>query len=80
MNLSESDQQRIKDHLNIKLRNGCPVCGERNWNVNPHLTFQGILNKEYKQPVDGSVFPLVGITCRNCGYLAQFVAQSVGVL
>lgn len=80
MPLSESQQNQVRSHLRSKMRGPCPLCGERNWSVEQDIQFHGILDAEYKQPVEGSVFPVVSVTCDNCYYTFQLPARRLGIL
>ena len=59
-------------------RGGCPICGHPTWRlaedfveIRPHygVTFLG-----------GHVYPLVLLTCENCGYVFLFHATVIGAL
>lgn len=80
MGLSQPQKNKIDEHLRGKLRAGCPICGERDFLVDPTLQFHGILDTENKQPVEGSVFPIVSVICNNCYYTFQLAAMRFGIL
>jgi len=80
MPLSQPKLDKVVRHLQSKVRAGCPLCGERNWNVEQDLHFLGILDPEYKQPVQGSVMPTVTVTCQNCYFCFYLPAMKLGIL
>lgn len=80
MGLTGNQQQMVLNHIRSKVAGGCPMCGNRNWNIEPDLQYLGILDPEYKQPIEGSVYPVVTAMCTNCHFVAQFSAMRVGVL
>jgi len=80
MPLSQLQQDEVVRHLQSKLRSGCPLCGERNWSVDQELHFLGVLDPEYKQPVQGNVMPIVTATCQNCYFCFHLAAMKLGLL
>ena len=59
---------------------GCAVCGARNWNIEQELLFLGLLDPEYKQPVEGRLLPLVAVNCAQCYQVVFFQAMALGLL
>lgn len=80
MPLSESQVNRVVAHLRSKITNGCPMCGRRDWNVDKELHFSGVLDPEYRQPVQGAIVPLVLINCTNCYFSYYLPAMRLGLL
>jgi hypothetical protein len=65
MPFNAAQRQKVLDWLSIKCPGfRCPACGASDWSA------CGL--------VDGDV-PLVGIGCNQCGFLALFSAEVVGV-
>ena len=56
------------------------MCGNRNWTIESDLQYLGALDPEYKQPIEGSIYPLVTAMCTNCFFLAQFAAMKLDIL
>ena len=80
MGLSEQQAQVILDHIRAKARGGCPLCGQRAWKVEPELSFHGVFDPEYKQPVQGRIIPMVDVGCPNCFFTFQLPVMRLGVL
>lgn len=70
MPLSPDQETKIKEHLRKKTNLSCSMCGGNNWMIDPTLKFYGILDPEYRQPIEGQVFPVVAVTCENCLFVA----------
>ncbi|MCI0339533.1 MAG: hypothetical protein L0216_00035 [Planctomycetales bacterium] len=75
MPLSSSKKDEILQHLRSKVNGPCPMCGQGNRGLDENLSFLGILDPEYKQPVAGGLFPVVVVTCANCHYVSLFAAM-----
>ncbi len=80
MPLTEEQNETIKEHLRDSVSGGCPVCGGRNWTILPDLGFTGTMDAEYKQPIQGKIYPVVVVVCQNCHFMLQFGAKALGVL
>ena len=79
MGLSSEHQRKITAHLESKMRSGCPLCGARNFSIEDDVQFLGVLDPEYKQPVEGKVYPRVSVICNNCYYTFQLAAKPLGL-
>ena len=54
----------------------CPICGENNWTVGEVLGL-----KPYPEdPFRPSVFPVVPVTCTNCGNTHLLAAIAAGLV
>lgn len=80
MTLSDEKNKIVLEHLNNNTNHMCPMCGKNRWKQMPDLQFLGMLDPEYKQPIEGKALPVVVISCENCHFLAQFSAMSLGIL
>jgi len=80
MGLTKYQQEQVRSHIKSKVSGGCPMCGQRNWNIESDLQFLGALDPEYRQPIEGVLYPLVTAVCGNCYYIAQFQAMRLGIL
>lgn len=78
MGLSESQKAKLTNHLHNNVQ-GCPICGSKSLSLGD-VTFQGLLDPEYKQPVEGSIYPLVTVMCDNCYHVFQFAAKPMGLI
>lgn len=80
MPLPKAKLDRVLSHLKGKIRSGCPLCGSTDWTVDENLQFMGVLDPEYKQPVQGSITPLVMVSCNNCLFSFHLPALKLGLL
>lgn len=80
MPMSSAKQEKIINHLRTKHRGACPHCGEREMSVENELHFLGTLDAEYKQPIEGSVFPVATVICNNCFYAFHLSAMKLDLL
>lgn len=80
MSLTNEQQGLVMNHLQQKIGNACPMCGNRSLGVLPDVQFLGALDPEYRQPIAGKIFPIVTAMCNNCYFIAQFSAMKIGVL
>lgn len=80
MPMTTQQTQTVIEHLESKMTQGCPLCGARSWEVNEEIGFQGILDPEYLQPVQGGMIPTVGVTCTNCFFTFQLPAMRLGLI
>lgn len=78
--IPQSKMKRIQSHLHSKMKNGCPLCGGREWSVSEDLHFVGILDPEYKQAENGRIAPLVMVTCTNCQFSFHMPAMAFGII
>lgn len=78
MQLSSSQERRIKSHLSDHMRN-CPVCGGNNFSLGG-LNYQEGLDSEYMQPTRGQMIPVVSVVCDNCYLVLNFAAKPTGVV
>ena len=80
MALSEDQIDEVIQHIRSKVSNGCPLCGQRNWGIEPNVLYMGVMDTEYKQPVEGSAIPLIMVTCNDCFFSYHLPAVRLGVL
>jgi len=80
MGLTSDQERQVLAHIQTKVAGGCPMCGNRNWSLEQDVSFLGILDPEYRQPVEGKIFPVITATCSNCFWVAHFSVKRMGVL
>lgn len=80
MPLSADQKQRIVAHLEANLHAGCPLCGSRNMSIEQDVQFLGVIDPEYKQPVEGNIYPVVSVTCDRCFHMFHLSAMRLGLL
>lgn len=80
MPFSDSQQNKIKEHLSQFAWMACPICYSQSWVLGDELNFLPVLDVEYKMPIEGKVYPVVVLTCENCKYVRLFSARGIGIL
>lgn len=80
MPLTSKQEKKVISHIRNKVTRGCPMCGEKNWQIEADLQFMGMLDSEYLQPIEGSVYPAVTTVCDNCFHVVQYSAVKIGIL
>jgi ssDNA-binding Zn-finger/Zn-ribbon topoisomerase 1 len=78
--MNADQKQKIEVHLRSKFRNGCPICSGKNFGIDNDIQFLGALNAEFKQPIEGAIYPVVGVSCNDCYFTAHFSASRLGLL
>ena len=73
----DSVRQWIESHSPIL---NCAGCGGREWAIQNELAFSLLV-----EPKDGSInykkgYPMVAVTCKNCGYTVFFNAIQMGLM
>lgn len=80
MALSDSDRAKVVSWMKSKVTQGCPMCGDRNWNAVPEISMAGTYDPSANATNPASGVPAVVTICGNCGFMAQFAAKQVGVI
>ncbi len=77
MPLSESQQQTLKDWMRSKAIVQCPACGSDGWRFAGAAYVRALLEAgEADLAEDKGVVKLL---CGNCGYVALFDGEMVGI-
>jgi predicted nucleic-acid-binding Zn-ribbon protein len=77
MPLSEPQQQTLKDWIRSKAVVQCPACGDSKWRFADAAYVRALLEPgEVDLTEAGGV---VKLPCDNCGYVALFDAETVGI-
>jgi predicted nucleic-acid-binding Zn-ribbon protein len=58
----------------------CSGCGGRDWSIQNELAFALLINAEDGQINHRKGYPMVAVTCKNCGYTAFFNAIQMGIM
>lgn len=80
MPLSQDQLDAVMRHVRGTVTNGCPMCGRRDWSIDEELHFTGVLDSEYREPVQGQLTPLIMVTCKNCLFSYHLPAMKLGLL
>ena len=77
MPLSEPQQQRLENWIRSKAVVQCPACGDSKWRFAEAAYIRALLEPgEVDLTEAGGV---VKLPCDNCGYVALFDAETVGI-
>ena len=77
MPLSEPQQQRLENWMRSKAVVQCPACGDSKWRFAEAAYVRALLEPgEVDLTEAGGV---VKLPCDNCGYVALFDAETVGI-
>ncbi len=77
MPLSEPQQQRLENWIRSKAVVQCPACGDSKWRFAEAAYVRALLEPgEVDLTEAGGV---VKVPCDNCGYVALFDAETVGI-
>ena len=77
MPLSEPQQQRLENWIRSKAVVQCPACGDSKWRFAEAAYIRALLEEgEVDLTEAGGV---VKLPCDNCGYVALFDAETVGI-
>jgi predicted nucleic-acid-binding Zn-ribbon protein len=77
MPLSEPQQQRLENWMRSKAVVQCPACGHSKWRFAEAAYVRALLEPgEVDLTEAGGV---VKLPCDNCGYMALFEAETVGI-
>ena len=60
------EKERLDAYLKKIHGTTCPLCGNRHWDITDTV-FQAIEFDHKGILINGSSFPMVPLTCRNCG-------------
>lgn len=60
------NQEKLKNYIKKLHATQCPLCGEANWGFSDKI-FQLMEFDLEAIKLDGSVFPVLPLTCSNCG-------------
>lgn len=77
MPLSDPQQQRLENWIRTKAVVQCPACGDSKWRFAEAAYVRALLEPgEVDLTEAGGV---VKLPCDNCGYVALFDAETVGI-
>jgi hypothetical protein len=77
MPLSPAQQHVLEEWMRSKAIVGCPACGENRWRFADASYIRALL--EEGEPDLTESGGVVKIPCDNCGYVALFDAETVGI-
>ena len=78
--LSEAEREKAVSWFNTRwtMQNGCPVCTTKKWQMSDHLVHSPVFAGGAAL-FGGVVYPVLPLTCSNCGYTIYFNAVMMGL-
>lgn len=70
---------KIEKHLITHMKDGCWVCKDSDWLIFPTLLGEDFYDEAGRYMTSASMGPKVRLTCRTCGNIIYFSAESMGV-
>ena len=77
MPLNESQQRTLKGWMRSKVVVQCPTCGEDGWRFAEAAYVRALLEAGDANLTEDE--GVVKVPCGNCGYVALFDAETVGI-
>ena len=77
MPLNKSQQRTLKDWMRSKVVVQCPTCGEDGWRFAEAAYVRALLEAGDANLTEDE--GVVKVPCGNCGYVALFDAETVGI-
>jgi len=77
MPLSEPQQQRLENWMRSKAVVQCPACGDSKWRLAEAAYARALLDAGDADLTEAG--GVVKLPCDNCGYVALFDAETVGI-
>ncbi len=77
MPLSEPQQQRLENWMRSKAVVQCPACGDSKWRFAEAAYVRALLEAGEEDLTEAG--GVVKVPCDNCGYVALFDAETVGI-
>ncbi|MCA1687462.1 MAG: hypothetical protein LC714_02440 [Actinobacteria bacterium] len=77
MPLSPVQQRLLEDWMRSKAIVRCPACGQDKWRFDEAAYVRALLEEGDADLTESS--GVVKIPCSNCGYMALFDAETVGI-
>ena len=77
MPLSEPQQLTLKDWIRSKAVVQCPACGDSKWRFAEAAYVRALLEPDEVDLTEAG--GVVKLPCDNCGYVALFDAETVGI-
>lgn len=62
------EQDKLIENINKKWSTKtCPMCGKNNWTIDSDIQTAMKVGEDKGVQIGGKIFPLVAVTCMNCG-------------
>ena len=77
MPLSPSQRDVLEQWMRSKAVVTCPLCGQDRWRFADAAYVRALLEEDDEDLIEGG--GVVKILCDNCGYVALFDAETIGI-
>ncbi len=77
MPLNPSQQQTLERWMHSKAIGRCPACGDTRWRFAEASYVSALLEEGDTDLTEGA--GIVRVSCANCGYVALFDAETLGI-
>lgn len=77
MPLNPAQRRILEDWMSSKAIVMCPCCGQDRWRFAEAAYVRALLEKDAEDLVEAA--GVVKVPCDNCGYLALFDAETLGI-
>ena len=77
MTLNAAQQRVLKEWMRSKAIVTCPACGQEKWRLVDAAYVRALLEEGQEDLMEDA--GVVKIPCDNCGYLALFDAETLGI-
>lgn len=74
--LTGSDVANVRAYIEENVRNACPICGERDWDVHTSVVAPIVVGSS--TIVGPETVPQIMVISR-CGYVMYFAAKAAGI-
>ncbi len=75
------NREKFFEEINAKwINKNCPMCGKNHWNIDTSVVTPLKVNENSGISIGGSIFPIVPITCSNCGNVVFVNPLVIGAL
>lgn len=80
MALTDRQKDTIQQALKGKIQGGCPMCGDRSWQLQDSLVHTPAVSIGGSVSLGGgNLIPLAQVICTNCGFVAFHAAGGLGI-
>ena len=77
MTLNAAQQRVLEEWMRSKAIVTCPACGQEKWRLADAAYVRALLEEGQEDLMEDA--GVVKIPCDNCGYLALFDAETIGI-
>lgn len=79
LRLTPEQIEKVREHLEVRMVNGCWACGSNDWLIHPFLSGERPYDPAARIIAVQESAPKVRLTCKSCGNVAHFSAEVIGL-